>query len=106
MESIIITILCLGLLSNCFVIRNLVTVIFQAKEERTHVLNEKNNDQVPQRAHKKMPIYIRIYSNQVLKYVKLKRRLFQHLIAVNLNIYWHFLMYSLGNLITVFSLSA
>ena len=50
---IIITILCLGLSSNCFVIRNLVTVIFQAKEKRPRVLNEKSSDQVPQRAHKK-----------------------------------------------------
>jgi hypothetical protein len=36
---------------------------------------KKNSNQIPQRAHKKMPIYIRIYSNQVLKYVTLKRRL-------------------------------
>jgi hypothetical protein len=69
---IIITILSLGSSSNCFVIRNLVTVIFQAKEQRPYVLNEKSSDQGPQRLHKKMPIYIQIYSNQVLKYVALK----------------------------------
>ena len=50
---IIITILSLGSSSNCFVIRNLVTVIFQAKERRPHVLNEKSSDQGPQRLHTK-----------------------------------------------------
>ena len=97
----------MSLSCNCFVISNLVAVFFQGKEQRSYVLNEKTPIKFPIGRTKNANIHLNLQRSSA-KYVTLKRRLYQHLIAVNLNIYcmiyWHVLIYSLGNLITVFSL--